>query len=398
VESRRDASLAFALSLVALLVPTVVSAQTATRPSSPPATVDVGLGRGLTIRSSDETSTMNIRARIQARGTARDNVDDTLPATSEALVRRMRLVFQGNALGPRFTYYIQLGFSNLDTEADLRLPLRDAYMTWAPNRSVNVRVGQMKVPFSRQRVVSSSAQQMVDRSLVVTELNLDRDVGVQLFSKDLFGTGRLGYALGLFGGDGRNRQGRTAGSLYTARLEAWPFGAFDDYVEGDLSRLSAWRLAFGANVAYNQNTNRPRSTIGDPYPAGDFDYTHAGIDMLLKKRGCSAQFEWMYRKADRDQQIVTVNGAPTVITSRSGWGAYAQGGCLVTARTEVSGRLGHLAPTEGRTALFAATDELSLGIGYYVREHNLKLQTDYVHESATGLDTHHVRTQLQLFF
>lgn len=75
---------------------------------------------------------MNIRSRIQARGTFSDNVDDTLPATSEALVRRMRLVFQGNALGPQFTYYIQLGFSNLDTEADLRLPLRDAYMTWRP--------------------------------------------------------------------------------------------------------------------------------------------------------------------------------------------------------------------------------------------------------------------------
>jgi phosphate-selective porin OprO/OprP len=222
----------------------------------------------------------------------------------------------------------------------------------------------MKVPFSRQRVVSSSAQQMVDRSLVVTELNLDRDVGVQFFSKDLFGTGRLGYALGGFEGDGRNRQGRTSGSPYTARIESWPFGVFDDYVEGELSRLPTRRVALGANVAYNQNTNRPRSTIGDPYPAGDFDYTHAGVDILVKKRGCATQAEWMYRQADRDS----------------------------------NGRVGHLAPSHGRTALVPTSHELVVGVGHHVREHNLKLQTDYVHEAASGRHIHQVRSQLQMFF
>jgi len=188
---------------------------------------------------------MTIRARIQTRATVADTEPDDLPATSEVLVRRARLVLLGNAAGPTFTYYVQLSFANLDNEADLRLPLRDAYVTWSSRRDVNVRVGQMKVPFSRQRVVSSSALQMVDRSIVVSELNLDRDVGLQVFSKDLLGFGKLGYAVGLFGGEGRNRLGRTAGLLYTARLEAWPLGAFDDFAEADLQRLAKVRLALG---------------------------------------------------------------------------------------------------------------------------------------------------------
>jgi len=71
--------------------------------------------------------------------------------------------------------------------------------------------------------------------MVVSELNLDRDVGVQLFSRSLLND-KLGYTLGLFGGEGRNRLGREAGFLYSARVELWPFGQFDDVPEGDLQR------------------------------------------------------------------------------------------------------------------------------------------------------------------
>lgn len=146
-----------ALAVLLVLAATDVVAQTATPP-----VVDVGLGRGVTIRTVDDDASLNIRARIQVRATAIHNPPGTSDDTSELLIRRARLVFQGNARGPSLTYYLQLSFSNLDNEADLRLPLRDAYMTWSGARDLNVRVGQMKVPFSRQRVVSSSALQMVD--------------------------------------------------------------------------------------------------------------------------------------------------------------------------------------------------------------------------------------------
>ena len=142
---------------------TPVGAQAVATPA-----VDVGLGCGVTIRASDDSASLNIRARIQTRATVIDSPSDTVPDASEVLIRRARLVFQGNAAGPTVTYYVQLSFANLDNEVDLRLPLRDAYVTWSGARDFNVRVGQMKVSFSRQRVVSSSALQMVDRSIVVS--------------------------------------------------------------------------------------------------------------------------------------------------------------------------------------------------------------------------------------
>lgn len=368
-----------------------VHAQPAT--TAPP-TVDAGLGRGVTIRAADGQASMNIRARLQIRSTFVNAGEG--PDTSEFLIRRARLVFQGDAVGSTLTYYVQLSFANLDNEADLRLPLRDAYVTWTPTRGASVRIGQMKVPFSRQRVVSSSALQMVDRSPVVSELNLDRDVGVQVFSKDLFGLGRLGYAVGLFGGEGRNRLGRAAGLLYTARLEAWPFGAFDDYVEGDVQRRRTFRLAVGVNAAHNQNTNRPRSTIGTPYTAGDVDYRHASADITVKWRGWSVASEVLYRHGTGDAPQPGV----TAPLTRSGWGAYVQSGVMVGPRWEVTARASHLVPDRGTDATFARGRELGAGVSYYLHGHDLKVQGDYVRvrERAPARTTQQVRAQFQLFF
>lgn len=366
----------------------------------PPPQVDARLGNGVTIRSVDDQASLNIRARIQTRATLVGYPRGTRADTSEFLIRRARLVFQGNAAGPAFTYYLQLSFANLDNEADLRLPLRDAYVTWSGARDFNVRVGQMKVPFSRQRVVSSSALQMVDRSIVVSELNLDRDVGVQVFSRNLLGVDKLGYAVGLFGGEGRNRLGRAAGLLYTARLEAWPLGGFDDLVEGDQRRTSKLRLALGGSVAYNQNTNRPRSTIGTPYSAGDFDYRHAGVDLTLKWSGWSMASELLYRQADRPVRTVAVGGVPTAINARSGWGAYLQGGRMVSQRIELTARYSHLAPRSGSDPAFVASDELGAGLSYYLHGHDVKVQGDYfsLSDATSAQRTQQARVQLQLFF
>ena len=202
------------------------AAQVRAEKPAPAMVVEGGFGKGATIKSSDDRFSLNIRGRIQARATVTETDGDGDPPVTGFQVRRMRVVLQGNALGPELTYYIQLAFSNLDMESDLRSPLRDAYFTWAIARDANLRVGQMKVPYGRQRVVSSSALQMADRSIVVAEFNLDRDVGLHLFSKDLFGLGeKLGYSLAVFGGDGRNRVTDAFGLLYAARLQVTPMAS-----------------------------------------------------------------------------------------------------------------------------------------------------------------------------
>lgn len=383
-----------------MIVVGLLAAASADAQSGAGPTVGVEFGKGVTIASADDAASINIRARLQVRGTA-VRQPAPLADTTEIGVRRMRLVLQGNARGPALTYYVQLSFANLDMEPDLRVPLRDAYVTWTTGGRSFLRVGQMKVPFSRQRVVSSSAMQMVDRAQVVSELNLDRDVGVQFTSRAVpGGSGKVSYTLGVFGGEGRNRLGRDAGLLYTARVEASPLGSFDDYVEADLARSPRPRLAIGGGIGYNQRTNRPRSTIGEPYVAGDFTYRHAEVDAVFKQRGFSLTGEWMTRQADADQRQVVASGQPTTIASRSAWGAYLQAGQMLTARLEVSGRYGRLVPRPGTTAALQRVDEIAAGASYYLLDHNLKVQADYGAVATGGgrPRTHLVRTQLQLYF
>ena len=362
--------------------------------------MEAALGKGVTIKTADDQFALNIRGRVQARATLTEINDGLAPVTGFQ-VRRMRLLFQGNALGPALTYYLQLGFSNLDTEADLRSPLRDAYITWAIARDANLRVGQMKVPYGRQRVVSSSAQQLVERSIVVGELNLDRDVGVHLFSKDLFGLGsRLGYSLAVMGGDGRNRLAEKFGLLYAARVQVTPMGAFDDFSEADFKREPKPKLAIAVNGAFNQHTNRPRSTFDLPYADARFNYAHAGVDALLKWRGLSVSGEWLWRKSDKDTRSGQLNGASATFHSRSGWGAFGQVGQFVTDRLEVVGRYGFLKPLAASDPKFVKRQELGGGLSYYLNEHSLKVQGDYFYLPSNGFEngTHEVRVQSQLYF
>jgi hypothetical protein len=371
-------------------------------PDSPAARVEAAFGKGVTFTAPDDSFSLQLRGRMQLRATVIDAPEDDEEPNTELAVRRMRLALQGHALTHDLTYKIQLGFSHLDTESDMRLPLRDAYLTWSPLRDLSLNAGQKKVAFGRQRVVSSSALQMVERSMVVGELNLDRDVGAELFSKDLFGLGgRLGYVLGVYGGDGRNRRGRDHGLLYAARLQTRPFGAFDDYEEADMGREGKPRLSLGVGAAYNQNTNRPRSTFGDPYPEGDFDYVHLGADLVFKLGGFSLQTEVLLRKANTASRTLDVDGEPLTITSRSARGAYVQAGQMLTDHVEVTGRYGQLVPLSGNgDPNLVEAHELGGGVSYYVSQHDLKVQGDYFYLPSDGFDdgAHQGRLQAQLYF
>ena len=354
-------------------------------------------GRGVTFRTADERFSLNLRARMQARFTLAER---PVEPKTEFQIRRARLVLQGNLFGRDQQYYIQLGFSNQDTEPDLRLPLRDAYFIWSRFRDVSVRVGQMKVPFGRQRVVSSSAQQMVDRSLAVGEFNLDRDVGLVLFSKDLFGLGsRLGYQLGVFGGDGRNRLSDVFGLLWVARVQVTPFGEFDDLVEADVQRLPRPRLALGFGAAYNQNSRRARSTFSDTYLEG-FDQLHLGADLTFKLAGFSLAVEWLWRRANESSHMVTVSGASVTEYARSGYGYHVQAGYLFNDHLEVSARWAQVIPFRGSDPRLHRTRELGAGASWYFAQHNLKIQADWFNvfreEFADG--QHQARVQLQVYF
>jgi hypothetical protein len=372
----------------------------------PAPTVRVRLGGGLTVESADGRFAMTLRGRAQLRyeGTFSELRGDA-DGSSQFQARRVRLLLQGHLFDEHWKYYIQLGFSNRDTESDLRLPLRDAYMTYDGVRDMNVRFGQGKVPYGRQRVVSSSALQFPDRSIVTNEFNLDRDVGIQIFSNDLFGLGeRLGYNLGIYGGDGRNRVGNDFGMLYVARLTTTPFGKFDEFVEADHSREDAPRLALSIGGALNFNSVRTRSTFDQTFTLGSYDYVHAGADLLFKMSGVSLQAEFFYRDV-MGTRVRTDDSDPLDIlteTTRTGFGFYAQGGYMFNDHVELVARYGMIRPRPNRTTALGDQGEMGLGLNYYFQRHDFKIQLDWYlqHEGETFDQSereHHIRIQTQFY-
>jgi hypothetical protein len=351
--------------------------------------VSAEAGRGVMFRREDDAFAIGFRARFQMRDTL-TFVDDHV--TNEVNIRTVRFFTHGHLLTPDLRYLVQLAFGPSEFDPASPTPIFDAFAEYVGVRDLSVRAGQFFVPFDRARTIREFALQLVDRQLVVQELNLDRDAGAMVFSQDLFGLdGTLAYALGVFGGSGRNRveTGVSTGLLYVARLSVRPFGPFDDDVEGDLARLPKPRLALGIAGAYNHRTDRQRGPLGPNLRLGTFDYRHAAADLVFKYRGLSVLGEVLYRESPRDFREGVVEGVDVREWSRSAWGYLLQAGFLVTDRLEVAGRydeLRALGSTDPELVRFARGQgrELGAGLNYYLNGHYLKLQGDYVRRFGDG--------------
>lgn len=366
--------------LLAALLAAATGACTATRASD--ARVGVESGRGVTFTAADGSASMNLRGRIQLRDTLRSDAEGE---SNELHVRTVRLHLQGHTLAPEFRYGLQLALGGRDFDAEHPSPVFDAWVEYAGWRDLHLRAGQFFVPFDRARTIREFALQLVDRPDVVSELSLDRDVGVKLHSADLFGLGgTLAYEAGVFGGEGRNRFGPSrpaAGLLYVGRIAYRPFGAFDDDIEGDLDREWRPRLSAGLAAAYNRGTRRSRSTHGPALVSGTTDYLHGAADLVFKYAGFSFLGEVLVRSARRSFREAEVDGQLVRAWSREGWGFLAQGGYLFTRRLEATARYGELrargaTDPEFETAVREQGRELAAGLNAYLNRHFLKLQAD----------------------
>jgi len=372
-------------------------------PAKSPVSVTGGPGRGFTVSLSDDRFSANVRAR----GQIRDTLVSGASLTNELTVRTIRLYLNGNLFVPHIRYWIQLALGGNDFDSSSSTPIFDFWVEYTRLRDLNIRIGQFFVPFDRARTVREFALQLVDRPQVVSELSLDRDIGIMLSSSNLFGSRDiLSYNLGIFGGKGRNRFGGGAiGFLYVLRLSVRPLGAFDDDSEGDLLRLHRPRLMIGVAGAYNQSTDRQRSTTGSTLTLGNLDYLHGAIDTVFKFAGFSFLGEVLYRQSRTDFLDGTKDGKALREWSRSAWGYLVQAGMMLTGKLELTARWEALMPlelTDPALQTLAETQgrQLGGGLNLYLNGHLFKIQADYFYqfggEVASG--RHVARLQLDATF
>lgn len=384
------------------------------------------IGKGFAIGTKDGRFSLQIRGRMQLRYDVEhyNTVGEAAKDVAQALqVRRMRLLLQGAVFSPYVKYHFQFGFSPRDMQNDLpnengsirRNPLRDARLEFDRLRDFTVWIGQFKVPFSRQRMLSSAYMNMVDRSIVNAEFNLDRDIGVQIMSRDIGGLGgRLAYYAGVFMGEGRNSFDLSdSGLLYAARFEVRPFGKFDDYYEGDVDRSGKPALSIAGAYAFQDRAHAARGVVGDrPLDGGTTDFHHATADLIFKFRGFSFASAFHLRKGFNRKSggALDEGGLPiATVAARSGMAWYAQTGYVVPKiPLEIVGRYGLMRNTYGAQSSMINSDEAGGGLNYYFVGHDLKLQLDYFRlgdatmgattAEALRHGTDRVRVQVQLYF
>lgn len=323
---------------------------------------------------------MRMRFRVQTRFTAETkSSDDTDLEIAEFTVRRTRLRFDGYAHNPNFLYRIQLSFTRADQDWDnAEVPniLRDAVAGWRWDPQHTLWIGMAKLPGNRQRVISSSAQQMVDRSLLNATFNVDRDVGLQHFSK--FGDARpLWLKLALSNGEGRNQPSRNASLATTARLEWYPLGEFHDdgdNFEADLFREPAPRLGIGVATSANQKTYRTGGQLGKDMGTGEFRSMETRfLDLFYKYRGHSVSAEYAKRTA-----------ADPVISSslfvHEGEGFNVQTGYIFESNWEPSLRYTSVWSAPEIRRLAQDTHQYTAGLSKYIKNHVVKLQTDMTYQ------------------
>ena len=357
-------------------------------PAAPLFAVSAALGKGITVSRGDAFS-MTVRGRLAARDVVAVKEKS---ATNEVSLRTARVVLQGKALSPALSFNVQLALGAADFEKDVVSPLYDAYVDFTALRDLQLRVGQFLVPFDRARTIRENSIQFVDRQQVISELNLDRDIGLSAFSDDFLGVGgRLSYAVSVFSGQGKNRFLPVSEPvfLWVGRIAIRPMGPFDDDSEGDVKRSTSPHLAIGLGAAYNGKTLRQRSTIGNVLTAGTFAYTHFAADLVFKYGGFALLAEGLYRSADRELRQADIAGKTVTEYSRTGWGYTVQASIMIGPMFELVARwnqlraLGRTDPDLVKTVTQQGR-EVSAGFNVYVNGHLFKIQADYTARFGEG--------------
>jgi hypothetical protein len=338
---------------------------------------ELGYKKGFYFRTRDDKFFMRMTGRIQMRYgyEDRDNVSGE-EDDSSFMLRRARLKWDGYAYKD-FKYKIELALksqgtkstSTADKDKAKAVELFDWWAEYKKYPFAKIRFGQWKVPFNRQRVVSSSKLQMIDRASSQDVFTMGRQIGTMV-SGNLFGK-KMEYYAGMFNGNGRNeaRNGNNE-HLYIARVSWNPFGSYGKGIGEQISDLG-WsekpKAHLSAAIAFDSAADESIVLDGTgKTTAKDVDRTSIVGEYGLKYKGFSTSAEFYWRKYDNV-------GGKSIIDR----GFFVQGGYfLIPKHLEIAGRYSLVDYDNRREA--DAVREATAGINYFFAGQSKKLQFNFV--------------------
>jgi phosphate-selective porin OprO and OprP len=375
--------------VASLMLPVLVYSQTGDRTVPQqigddirfPALPYYSYGSGLGLTTPDSTFRLNIRFRMQNRATFTDS--DVSDPAIDAVVRRLRLRFDGFVGDPRFLYAIQLSFApgdvgELQPGENINI-IRDAVIFYQPNDTWSIGFGQTKLPGNRQRINSSGALQLTDRSINNARFTIDRDFGLHLYYiRENINRTSFNIKTAVSTGNGRNWTHDPDTRLaYTGKFEFFPLGAFQrngTLFEGDLVREQTPKVMFSSVYHFNAGAQRTQGETGNVL-FEQRDLTSVLLDAMMKYRGLAIQLAWMTRRTDDPVTVKPENPDDTRFVF-TGEGYDAQVSYIFPRNIEIIGRYSVQNPADSIRELVPDSHQYSFGITKYIWEHALKLQSE----------------------
>lgn len=362
---------------------------------------NAGYDKGFFIKSCDDEFKLvvNIHLTPQYQFLMLEDQDpDTLHTFQ---LRYGRLNFSGHAFTPDLTYFVQFevigGKDNTTKQADpLTDTLREAYLNYKFSEAFQLRGGEAKPFFNREELSSSSKLQFAGRSFVNKVFTTGYGIG--LFAHGKTENKKLEYGVSVTNdGDTRNKTNENDLDVLIAGRVVYNIAGEHGYTMSDIKNSQDLQLAIGAGAYYETESE---------------DYTDDAVfgvtaDIAAMYKGFSFLAEGHYASVpDLDESLM---------------GILAQAGYFfIPEKFEVAARFAGIMPSSD-----AAQNgyEITGGLNYYFKGHNLKFQLDYglllnsplVVDSVTDPKSvfggaipnpgfvddqtdHRVRAQVQLYF
>lgn len=363
-------------------------------------------GKGLGITSPDSLFQLNIRFRMQNRVTFIQD-EDSIPAYSGE-IRRLRLRFDGYVGNPKFLYVIQLSFAPGDVgeaqDGENINIIRDAAVFYRPNKHWTFLFGQTKLPGNRQRVNSSGALQLTDRTINNARFTIDRDFGFQAYYlneiKDKFS---YNIKTAVTTGEGRNwTKSADNGVAFTGKIELMPFGSFKKdgtNFEGDIAREEKPKLLVSGAFHQNNLARRTQGQLGEDL-FEQKTMKSVLFDAMLKYNGWSLMSSYMSRTANdpvafNPENNTQFNYVPV------GSGMDYQLSYVFPTNYEIIGRFSTQNMHNNIKAFIPDSKQFTLGVTKYLWEHAFKLQgevtlSDLDYFDGSNKQNWYVRFQVEI--
>lgn len=226
-------------------------------------------------------------------------------------VNRARMKVGGHALRPYFKYYLEY---ELFASA-----LLDFRLMYEQLEYFKVKVGQWKVQYNRERIISSGKQQTVERSILTRAFTVDRQQGIDIFGRiNSGGLFDISYWAGIYMGTGRGST--TNDDKHPMYMTRWQWNIAGDplnFSGSDIEYHDKFTAIVAGAIVNNRSQYTRFSTSGggqlegfEEGVPGQYKVTQFLIETAGKFRGFSWQQEYHWKQIDDrvNSRITTLSG------------------------------------------------------------------------------------------